>query len=46
MDILERRGDITSMSIPGILQETCKSWDEYSRRVVVDQIDSGWKDRM
>lgn len=44
MNILEEKSDITSMSIPRVLQETCKSWDEYSSRVVVVQIDSGWKD--
>ncbi len=43
MNILERPDDITSMSIPEIVQETCNNWDAYSTRAVVDQIDSGLK---
>lgn len=43
MNILERPDDITSMSIPNVVQETCKEWDAYSNQVVVDQIDSGLK---
>ena len=44
MNILERPDDITSMSIPDVVQETCKGWDAYSNQVVVDQIDSGLKE--
>ncbi len=43
MNILERPDDITSMSIPDVVQETCKGWDAYSNQAVVDQIDSGLK---
>ena len=43
MNILERPDDITSLSIPDVMHETCESWDSYSARAVVDQIDSGLK---
>ena len=44
MNILEHPDDITSMSIPDIVQETCNDWNTYSTQGVVDQIDSGVKD--
>ena len=44
MNLLERPDDITSMSIPDIVQETCNKWNTYSTQAVVDQIDSGLKE--
>ena len=43
MNILERPDDITSLSIPDVVQQTCDNWDGYTARAVVDQIDSGLK---
>jgi len=43
MNILERPDDVTSMSIPDVLQQTCDDWNAYSSKAVVDQIDSGLK---
>lgn len=43
MNILERPDDITSMSIPDVIQQTCTDWDAYTSQAVVDQIDSGLK---
>ena len=43
MNILERPDDITSLSIPDVVQQTRGNWDAYTARAVVDQIDSGLK---
>jgi hypothetical protein len=37
----ERPEDIKHMSIPDIMQQTCTDWSDYTRRFVVNQIDSG-----
>lgn len=41
MNLIEQADNITSMQIPGIIGETCKSWDKYSSQDVVLEIDSG-----
>ena len=41
MNLIEQAEDITSMQIPGIIAETCKSWDTYSSQDVVLELDSG-----
>ena len=41
MNLIEQADNITSMQIPGIIDETCKSWEKYSSQDVVEQIDSG-----
>ena len=43
MNILERPDDITSLSIPDVVGQTCSEWDAYTSHAVVDQIDSGLK---
>ena len=45
MNILERPDDVTSMSIPDVMQQTCDDWNKYSAGTVVDQIDSGLRKR-
>ena len=44
MNIVERPEDITSMSIPTVVRQTCDAWDRYSSQVLVNQIDSGLKE--
>jgi Multicopper oxidase len=41
MNIVERPDDITSMSIPDVMEETCRNWVAYTDRAIVEQIDSG-----
>ena len=41
MNIVELPENITSMSIPDVVAETCTNWDVYSNKDIVDQIDSG-----
>ena len=45
MNLLERPDDITSETIPQVMEETCKGWEAYSQRAIVDQIDSGLKEK-
>jgi FtsP/CotA-like multicopper oxidase with cupredoxin domain len=45
MTLMERPGDITSRDIPDVMAQTCRDWDAWSNRNVVDQIDSGLKKR-
>lgn len=41
MNILERPQDVTSVDIPDIIPQTCRDWEAYSKRAIVEQIDSG-----
>ena len=41
MNVLERPEDITQIQIPLIMEQTCRDWDAWSKRNVVDQIDAG-----
>jgi hypothetical protein len=42
---MERPRDITKRQIPLVMTQTCKNWDAFTKRNVVDQIDSGLKKR-
>ncbi len=46
MTFMERPLDITQLQIPQVMAQTCKDWDAWSSKNVVDEIDSGLKRRM
>jgi Multicopper oxidase len=41
INVMENPADITQLQIPMVMQQTCKDWDAYSSKNVVDQIDAG-----
>lgn len=41
INIMERPKDIRNREIPMVMQQTCRDWQAYTQRAVVDQIDSG-----
>lgn len=45
MTLMERPEDINQRQIPDVMAQTCRDWDKWSNRNVVDQIDSGLKKR-
>src|ERR1700732_3248125 len=45
MTFMERPKDITQRQIPLVMAETCTKWDAFTKKNVVDQIDSGLRKR-
>jgi hypothetical protein len=42
---MERPTEINQMQIPLVMAQTCKDWDAYTNKNVVEQIDSGLRKR-
>jgi hypothetical protein len=45
MTFMERPTDINQLQIPQVMAQTCRDWDAWSSRNVVDEIDSGLRRR-
>lgn len=41
LNIMERPDEIRQREIPMVMVQTCRLWEEYSSRNVVEQIDAG-----
>lgn len=41
MSLMERPGELRERQIPDVMAQTCRDWESWTSRNVVDQIDSG-----